>query len=450
MHKVPPASIISTDLGGSLRNEQTYWQPRYRPRERPPDAVAGEIVQAVKDVVEDRVREELDYGVLLSGGSDSRLLLGTMTDLGMNPTAFHLSSWMSTEARTAERVAMEAGVEFRMLRRTADYHEELLREVPRFSNFIGAFDESIASGFAEQLESVDVVLTGYLGDTMFGEYPLHISGRKTRLEHPLFYPRRKREVVPNSTPEFIEQYLDRYPDEPFDFLDAPDVSEVMRENVSVEAGSIRHHGVRYPSFRSLQLGDYYPLTNQFAFANTDSVRRITGHWSPFFDRRLIDVSLSIPVRDRIRHNLINRALAQLSPTLADIPHPSTNKKPINNGVQDVSNLYLNFSGYVRSKWENRHAPSTKSGKEGYLDRVPKPYLNHGPWIDEGELIRSHDFVGEAIDRNSDVIDGLPFLDGDAVAKCYQNHVDGADRWQSLYALVTLLETPVARRIAGTT
>ncbi len=448
LHKVPPASILSTRLDGSLRDQQTYWQPRYRPRDRPPEVIGQDIVQSFKEVIEDRVWEELDYGVLLSGGSDSRLLLGVMKDLGMNPTAFHISSWMSKEARTAERVAMEVGAPFRLLRREADYHEHLLKKVPPVSNFIGAFDEYMASGFTEQLGSVDVVLTGYLGDTMFGEYPLHIKMQKTRLKHPLFYPRHKRESTPKSVSEFISQYLDRYPDAPLDFLDAPNVVEVMRQNISVESESIHHHGVGYPSFRSLQLCDYYPLTNQFAFANTDSVRQITGHWSPFFDRRLIDVSLSIPIRDRIDHNLINRALAQLSPDLAKIPHPGTDKKPINNAVHEISNQYLNFPEYAKSKYESMSTFSQDAGKENFLDEVPKPYLDHGPWIDENELIRNHNFVGEAIERNRDVIDSLPFLDGDAVRECYQNHLDGDNDWQSLYTLVTLLETPVARRIAG--
>lgn len=428
VRKVPPASILVADSGGSVRDRRTYWRPEYRPVDRSPATVATEIVDILKTVLEERLRNDLEYGVLLSGGSDSRLILGAMIELGYDPTAFHMTNWMSREARTAERVAITAGVEFRILRRDPDYHAQLLGMVPQFSNFVGAFDESIASGFAAELGSVDVVLTGYLGDTIFGEYPLYLPTAR------LVNPRVEQEV--KSVSEFVDRYLDRYSTtaETPGFVDAPEVADVMRDNIRRKDTAIRHHGVEYPSLRELQLCEYYPLTNQFASANTDSVRRITGHWSPFFDKRLIDLSLSVPVRDRIRSDLINRAVTRLSQPLAAIPHSGTGiplRHSTRTGIghslrKGINKLKRRFTG----------------------TQPPAPFVGHGPWMNEEEVIRDRGLVGDAIDRNRDLISSLDFLDGAGVDKCYRDHIEGANNWRSLYTLVTLLETPLADRVAA--
>lgn len=426
---VAPASILAVGLDGAVRASRTYWRPAYRPVDRSPAELAAAIASTVRQVFAERVRADREYGVMLSGGSDSRLLLGATSELGRTPTAFHMTNWLSREARTAERVAAVAGVDFRLLRRGPDYHERLLELVPPSSNFVGAFDESIASGFAADLDEVDVLVTGYLGDTMFGRYPLYLP-LAARVLHPRF------ERRGGSASEYVERYLDRYasPVERPGFLDAPAVADVMRRHITAEDGSVQHHGVTYPSLRELQLCEYYPLTNQFAYANTDSLRRITGHWSPFFDHRLIDLSLSIPVRDRIRYDPINLAVTELAPSLAAIPHGST-------GVR------LDRSGRTGATYALRRAgASAKRRLTG--DRPPAPYLDHGPWMDERELIRSRDFVGAALDRHEDRIAALPFLDVDGVRACHRDHLDGADNWRSLYTLVTLLETPVAERVAA--
>lgn len=429
VRKIGPASMLITNLDGSVRNEQTYWQPAYRPRGRSPQALAKEIVETLKAVLKERLRENLEYGVLLSGGSDSRLILGAMTELGYRPTAFHMTNWMSREARIAKRVAIEADVEFQILPRDADYHDQLLESVPQFSNFIGAFDESIASGFAKELGSVDVVITGYLGDTMFGEYPLFLP-IAARLIHPGF------ENNVKSVSEYVKAYLNRYPHpaETPDFLDAPDVADIMVQNINPRNGRFDHHGVEYETLRELQLCEYYPLTNQFASANTDSIRRVTGHWSPFFDKRFIDLSLSIPVRDRIRYDLINLAANRLSPSLAAITHASTGI-PLGASINTGSTYYLRKGINMLKHRLTSEEP-------------PEPFLDHGPWMNEAELIRNRDFLGDAIDRNRDTISSLNFLDRSGVDEYYQNHLNGANNWRSLYTLITLLETPVAKRIAA--
>jgi asparagine synthase (glutamine-hydrolysing) len=427
--QVRPASVYTVGADGSVRGRRTYWRPEYRPVERSSAELARTTVETVRRVFEERVREDLDYGVLLSGGSDSRLVLGSMTERGRTPTAFHLTSWENRERRAAERVASVSDVEFRALERDEDYHATLLDRVPRFSNFVGVFDESVATGFEEELRSVDVLLTGYLGDTMFGTYPLYFAWTPLPFDVPL-----ERRVP--SVSEYVDRYLSRYdpPARTPEFLDAPPVGETVCEHLTREDGAVSHHGVTYPSLREVQLCEYYPLTNQYAFANSESLFRVAGHWSPFFDNRLVDLHLSVPVRDRFRYDVVDLAVSRQSPSLAAIPDA-------HEGIPlDASTRFGPVSLLRRVMARARQRLTD--------DPPPEEYLGHGSWVDESKLIRNHDFVEATLERNGDLIDVLPFLDRAGVDRHYRDHLDGADNWQTLYALVTLLETPLAKSVAA--
>jgi asparagine synthase (glutamine-hydrolysing) len=429
VRKVGPASILTVGLDESETDRRTYWRPEYRPVSRSPDELAARFTETLQRVFTNRLRDDLEYGVLLSGGSDSRLVLAATMDDGHTPTAFHLTNWMSREAQTTERVATVADVALRFLRRGPDYHADLLETVPGFADFVGTFDEFIASGFPAELGEVDVLLSGYLGDTMFGDFPIFTWGSRFPFDLPV-------ERAVGSVDDYVERYLDRYsaPNRVPDFLDAPDAAEVVSRNIRSGEGGIVHHGVRYRSLRELQLCEYYPLTNQFAYANSDSLRQIAGHWSPFFDNRLIDLHLTVLVRQRLHHDIIADAMCRLAPELAAIPHSGTGVPP-RDATEFGPGLLLR-----RVLMEVR--------RRAFGEDTPASYLGQGPWMDEAELIRTQDFIEEIIDRNRDCIRALPFLDEELIERSYREHLDGADNWRSLYALATFLESPLARRVAA--
>lgn len=431
VRKVPPGSVLSVDVGTVAPSMRTYWRPRYRPIDRSPSAIAADIADTFQTIVAERLRDDRSYGLMLSGGSDSRLVLASMLSANRAPITYHLTNWRSMETRITERVADEAAVELKLLERDRDYHERLLSSVPEATNFVGAFDQSIATGFASALADVDVVVTGYLGDTLFGRYPLYLPTPTypvpARFEHQV-----------NSVSEYIARYLDRYATPAIvpEFLDTPPVDQVLKRHIEQVGSSVFHHGIQYGSLRELQLFEYYPLTNQFASSNTDSIRRITEHWSPFFDIRLLDLHLTVPVATRIRSNLIDHGVTKVSPELASIPHATT-RMPLTTST----GLHPRFLISAAKGILHRQFRSP---------RPPAAYLGHGPWMDEAALIREHDFIGRTIERNTDVIDGLSFLDRDAIDTYYQAHLDGENHWRGLYILATLLESPIAHHLSNET
>ena len=430
VEKVPPASVLSFDEDTLEPTVDTYWIPVFDPLDEPFEYFGDEFTRLFVEVVRDRTRLDRRYGLMLSGGSDSRLVLAALRSLDRDVTCYHLANWMSREARTAERVALAADSAFELLRRGDSSHEQLLAETPAISNFVGSFDEAFAHGFVDDLSGeVDTVITGYLGDTMFGGYTLYprkLSVGSFDLGLPV--------ETPVRTPAaYIEKYTNRgsYSGRAPSYFHGVDLLEVLRGEIYDSDGGIVHHGVWYPSIRELQLCEYYPLTNQFASFNHLGLQQIAPHWTPFFDHRLIDLHLQMPVKYQLRRNLVNAAVARLDSELAAIPHGYT-------GLPLTISFPLDYAIEKATRLIQRIRPQPTSSA---------PYASHSPWMNEQWVIRQTDLIETVIDDGRSVIDALPFLDEDEIERTYRAHLDGANHWLILYTLATFLEMPMTKDVA---
>ncbi len=427
IEELQPASITTIGIDDGGIEEERYWRPRYRPIDAPFEAFVDEFTERFTELIDEWRRDDLQYGVLLSGGSDSRLNLAA---LGPGTTAFHMAGWMSREARTAERVAFESDSEFVFLRRNHDYQEQALVRNQPFSNFNGWFTQGYATGFEEEITSrVDVLLSGMYADTLFKGHvipsPSYDLGRIGNLSLPV-------ETKIETVPEFVDWLCETAPSD--DNLAVPnDLRSTLEENIYREDGEIVHHGVRYDSIEDLvYCSGYFPLSNDDDVIFRNSLRGMLPYRTPFLDNRLVDLSLRMPIRYRLRRNVIDAAVKRISPRLASIPHADA-------GLGLGHSFPIDFTGRKLKALWRKHV-----GQEP----PPQPYLSNGSWVNDEELIRHDDFYWRAIEARTDVIEGLDFLDFDDVRACYQAHLDGQNNVVELYTLLTVLTMPTTERLAG--
>lgn len=116
VEKVPPGSVLTVAADGMTTTER-YWYPEYDPEDRPLSAFVDELAARFRAALADRTADDATRGALLSGGIDSRLLVG----VGDTDVAYHLTGWENRETRIARRVARTAGCAFRPLWRDRDY-----------------------------------------------------------------------------------------------------------------------------------------------------------------------------------------------------------------------------------------------------------------------------------------------------------------------------------------
>ncbi|MFC6723949.1 asparagine synthase-related protein [Halobium palmae] len=425
VEELHPSSITTVDLDTGAVESRRYWRPRLDPLDRPFSYFVEEFVERFRAALSDRLHPDKTYGLLVSGGSDSRAVLagiGSEYDV----RTYHTSGWQSRESRAAERVALAADREFDLLHRDVDSYGRMLRSTPRTMGFQGYFSQAHVSEFGRRLrDEVDVLISGHGADTLFRDHafprPTVRLGSLGSFELP---------IIERTTT--VDDHVARRARELPGYLDFPSRPDaVLRRNIDAGDG-VTHHGVTYRSVDELVFfDDWYPFSNKADFFY-HALNGIAPHWSPFFDNRLVDLALRLPARYRVRRNVVNAATAALDRHLSAIPHGTTGV-PLDRSFP-VDYLWYHVNDLRRELFSS--------------DRPPKPYLSHGPWDDKNELIRSHDFVGETLRNRADVLESLPFLDREGARECYEDHLRGADSGLELFVLASFLEMPVTERIAA--
>ncbi|TYL36822.1 asparagine synthase [Natronococcus pandeyae] len=422
VEKLEPGTLTTVSLADGTLTTDQYWRPRYRPRDESFEWFVDEFARRFRTVLDEWTDDGREHGVLLSGGSDSRLVLAGLDDA----TCFHMNDWMNREARTAERVAFEADAEFELLERGAQYRIDALERNRWAGSFNGWFSQPYTSGFEDEITGqVDALVSGLYADSLFDGFsvpsPTVSLGSLGSVTVPI-----ERSI------ETIDDYVDLLLESAHDEFDVgTDLRSVLEANIYRDGEGIVHHGVTYDSLDELvYYGDCYPLSNDDDMRFHTDLRRMLPYRSPFLDNRLIELSLSLPIRYRLRRNLVGQAVDRLSPDLAAIPHAST-------GVSLSQPFPVEYAGKHLLEFWQKHVTNRTP---------PKPYLTDGPWLDDAELLRSHEFPATVLRQRADLADGLPGLDADAVHELYREHQHGENRVGELYTLLTVLTMPVTEHV----
>ncbi|ADJ14588.1 asparagine synthase-related protein [Halalkalicoccus jeotgali] len=403
IEQLPPASVVTLDPDAGEVRAERYWQPIHRPENRPLSAFVDQFTERFLDAIDDRIRADRRYGLLLSGGSDSRLVLATLDRVD----AYGFAD-PSGEVETARLVADLAGVPFTRFEHEPGYDRRLLRRNAAVSNFVGWFNEGRAIGVEATLRrEVDALVSGLYADVLF-------KGWTT--------PTRRLSVPGASLPVPAAQNIETRAD----VLEARDTStppylpdgvvERAHERNLSTGTPVVDHGMAYSSYGALSAhGFWFPLTNETSFDRySDGQVLPTVH--PFLDRRLIDLALRMPRAYALRYNLVDRALARLAPELAAVPH-------------DASGLALS-----RPRWLHRLATM---GAELRSDAAGN-----------AATLRETDWIERLFERREPTIRALPLVEYDAVRRTYDAHMAGADHTAALCGLLTLLEMPITRTVTA--
>lgn len=370
IEELHPGSVLAVDRETRAYTSERYWTPSYRPLDEPYDYFVDRFAETLRTVVNEHTDPGDRYGLLLSGGSDSRLLLGAV-DEACPLTAYHMADWPSREARIAERTAATADRPFVWLERDESHHARALDRNPPVMNFYGRFDEAHTTGFDDRLRSeTDELVSGLYADTLFGGIthptPTVPLGPLGRLELPV-------ESSIDSPEEFTEWKAEPTPA----FLEGTrPLAAVLRDGLRTTDNGVVYHGVRYDSLRDLvALSEFYPLSNDpdlFYYGLTQA----HDHWTPFLDNRMVELALSMPVEYKLRRDVVGDALERLAPDLAAIPHAASNVS------LDRSTALQYVGEQLTSLWDR-----LPLGQQ-----PPSPRCGHDPWTPLGNVLEHDPFA----------------------------------------------------------
>ncbi|MDX1513697.1 MAG: N-acetylglutaminylglutamine amidotransferase, partial [Gammaproteobacteria bacterium] len=183
VRKLPPGSIMTIDPGGRS-DSRVYWRPEFERQQGDEKRSAGEwqeiVLDALRTAVRRRLVADVPVGVLLSGGLDSSLIVGLLSELGQED--------LRTYSVGFSDVGDERGDEFQysdiVAERFATNHHKIVIDsdtdqlIPAVADAIGAMSEPMVShdavGFyllsKRVSEDIKVVQSGQGADEVFAGY----------------------------------------------------------------------------------------------------------------------------------------------------------------------------------------------------------------------------------------------------------------------------------------
>jgi asparagine synthase (glutamine-hydrolysing) len=185
IRRLPPGSALMVDAELNL-HEHRYWSPLdVRPRELEFEEAAEDFEPLFRQVMREHLRSDVPYGLFLSSGADSGVLLAMISELtGRAARTFSIGyrdAAIGDELSDASAIARHFGSEhteividrdevFRRLPHTIWATDDLLHD---YASLMTSF---LAESAAQELK---VVLTGEGGDEVFAGYGRY---RRTRVQ----------------------------------------------------------------------------------------------------------------------------------------------------------------------------------------------------------------------------------------------------------------------------
>ena len=349
-------------------------------------------------------------GINLSGGLDSRTVLGLLT-AGSTSNGLHTFTFGipgCDDARIARELAAKAGTHHHFLQLNPDYLLDVAEEGVRLTDGMESCVHMHALANVDaQAKHADIIYTGYLADSLI-------------------------------SPVIQREWLAKYDDDVAYKLLYDDINVLFlnknKDELFAEDFQKQIDADSYESFRSVaseaKAESFADWHNQFDIQNRQ--RRFIGNGSellrgqvvcrtPFTDKDLVEFTMSIPPGLRLDRFLFKKALATCCHDLSKIPWEKTGL-PL---VPCIREVRLRIDQQAR--WQMQ-----RLGLRKWIgDRKRRPYADYGTWM----RTSLRGWVEETLlgARSRD----RGYFNPDYIGNLVKEHVAGADHSRELGILITL-------------
>lgn len=318
LHLLPYASLLRFDQANNTVEVSHYWDfdqiPTWPDGATFDDAVA-ETGRLLRQAVQVRTRGERRVGVYLSGGLDSRTLLGLASQIRPPVVSLTYGVPGCRDAYYAERIARRLGSPHHFfpledghwVREEVNFHLEVTEGFTTWTH------GHAAPTLMPARDLIDVNLTGFGGDQVLGGRAMYYA--------PLL------RLAPDDTAFYCQAFF--YLNQTFCW---PGIAEVEERNLYTPgiyaevAGrawdSLREELGRFKEFAYAQRWDYFTTIHQGTrLSNLNSVyqRAFFDVRYPFCDYALIDFVYSMPVEYRLKDRLYLAVINREIPAVTWVP-----------------------------------------------------------------------------------------------------------------------------------
>jgi len=315
---VPSATVMRYREGRLTFNR--YWKLLFKNVRRPDEYYVGKLAGAMSKSVERRTREKsIRYGIMLSGGLDSRTVFAASNRemVAFTTTCSH------RDARLAKMIAQTKGCKQVLLRPSPEHYVNILDKAVDISDgSSGFYHAHLIDHFDEILHRCDVLFHGQFLDVFKGLFLVNTLLKIGRLK--MGIPISVDLFLANlSDEDLVERILDDShrnlnPMQVFRPNYARQIARHVRSSLKIMVSEARRSGA-LPS----QVWEYIfwsMLPRSSFFLDLTHIRAFMLERSVILDNDLFEICLEMPPNMKRGGRVYRKALMRLDPRIAKIPN----------------------------------------------------------------------------------------------------------------------------------
>lgn len=414
---LPPAGMLQFSEG-KLTVER-YWKPEYKGEPRNDGYYVEALTEALKKAVGRRTRSKHRYGILLSGGIDSRAIFNADVENKIT-VAFTQADFENKEVQIARRVATGKGCKHIFLRRDPNHYFRNADKSIDIGDGMYEFWAAQNLGFLEKIYSeVDVLLDGYafglgLKDILMPKKYMAWFGQQIPMP----------DLAVQDAISGIFQQSNLHSGEPPIFKTP--IGQIQDNLIA----TLESYFKDVPGTEALPAVDRinylflcYSARQILDLLWVLHIRQYLELRLAIWDNDILDLAYAIPARQKINGRLVKKVLSRLSFSQSLIPYANTGLPPF---ITDWPETILLMAQSALKSFYN---------KPKHFD---SPYFTDGSWPNYSELYRINTNLKGYIETTIGDAGCLPpeIFDLKNIKNIYDRHMSGQGAFPTTLTALT--------------
>lgn len=350
-----------------------YWEPTYFENKDSRKILIEKLTERIKKSVQIYTSDNKNHGLLLSGGLDSRCILGVSKK---KLSCFTITPTKNNEFYIAKSLAnLTKNKHFFLLNK-----KDPLNSKAKLDNAIfhlgGSFNYAgfdLINYKNVLSKNTDTILMGLHFDFFYKA--LYLPKKNISFFGKNFLYKKLNNLETNIASQFVNEIgFKLKTSNPFTIFKNKNEVKKFKERILYKFNKIKRKGISLNA-KGYSLWEYFyyqNLSRNFNFSMIDTLSTFIDVRSPALENDLFDLAINIPAEYKINGNLYNDALNKLCPELMEIDYANTNIKAKHSLKKQ--NIIKIFS-YAKEKiFKNKKYKATPGWKDRSWNS-PKDILN---------------------------------------------------------------------------
>lgn len=376
--KLLPAASILIYKNGKTKTSK-YWDMKFQRKEYSKTDYVDELVKRIKKAIKIRTLENFRYGLLLSGGLDSRMILSAFPK---KVNCFTFADFDNKEIKISRRIAKIKNDRHFFLKRRPDHYVDVIEKAVDIGDGRFSFDHAHGIGFFKEIKNeCDILFHGAMLDVLFrninfGEYE--------------DIPKKIGENPNKSAIILGKSFLEKNPEKLFNKEYSKNFKKKIIQSLEKTLKKIKNNGAEKYK-RVLDFFSFPNAYNQRSYLHILHNQAYIKERTIALDNHLIKLYLETPIEFRENSILFQKAITKINPSIGRVL--DSNKSFFANIPNSLKKIIRIIQG--------------KIGKNKFLSKqsLLNPSYSQQAWPNFAEMIRHNkklrEFISKTInDKNS--------------------------------------------------